>query len=252
MNADIPLAQFVRVRPPRGASSRATAGALTTALYAFLALLAWLPSPPPLKVSLSETTAILLPDPPRKVIVPPPPFLARLIKPRAVSVAPPSFTVESAPPPPAPAQLPASAATVSPLAGGAPQGMSAGDGAASGSANGKNGNGENMSGCFDAAWGRAVSDRVGEFYRRPRDANHAKGVVRVEFTIRRSGWLDMLKIGKSSGDEMLDQAAVRMVRRAQPLPGIPERMHMERITVELPISFGSDDKFQPSPGSCGG
>ena len=251
MNADIPLAQFARVHRPRGASSRVMAGALTALLYGLFALLAWLPPPSPPKAALSETTAILMPEAPRKMTVrPPPPFLARLIKLHAETVAPPAFTVVPAPPPPAPAQLPASAATASLLAGGAPSGTSAGDGAASGSANGTNGNGKDISGCFDAAWGRAVTDRVGRFYRKPR-ANGATGVVIVQFTIRRSGWLDMLKIGKSSGNEALDQAAYEMVKRALPLPAIPDRMHTKRISVELPIRFGTQDNFQPSSGTCG-
>jgi protein TonB len=249
MNADIPLAQFARAHRPYEASSRAMAGALTALLYGLLALLAWLlPPPSPPKVTLPEITAILLPDTPRKMTAPPPPpFLARLIKPHAETVAPPAFIVASAPPTPAPAQLPASAATASPLAGGAPSGTSAGDGAVSGSANGANGNGKEFSGCFDAAWGRAVTDRVGHFYHYPRGTNGATGVVMIQFTVRRSGWLDTLKIGKSSGNDTLDRAAYETVRWALPLPAIPDRMHAERISVELPISFGAQGNFQPTP-----
>lgn len=255
VNTDVPLAQFARHNRPRGASasSRAIAGALTACLYGLVALLAWLATPPPLKMVLSETTAILLPDAPRKMAaLPPPPFLARLIKPHAETVSPPSFTVASAPPPPAPAQLSPSTATVSPLVGGAPSGVSAGDGAASGSANGTNGNGNHISACFDPVWARAVTNRVAHFFRYPRGTNGASGTVLMEFTVRRSGWLDGLKVGQSSGNEIFDQAATEAVRRALPLPEIPDRMHTERITVGLPIHFGTPGDTPGSPGTCGG
>ena len=73
----------------------------------------------------------------------------------------------------------------------------------------------------------------------------------VQFGVRRDGRLDMLKIGKTSGDRMLDDAAYNMVRAAQPVPAIPDRMHVDRIDVELPIDFGDHGTFQPSAGDCG-
>jgi TonB family protein len=250
MNQDGTLADFDRAIEKGGArkSSRAIGAALTGCLYALLALIALLPPPlPPDTMILSETTVRLLPDTPHKTTPrPPPPFLAPLIRPHAESASPPDFTVAPAAIP-LRAPLPAFAPVSSSLAGG----ITASLGASAGSANGKNGNGEAASGCFDAVWAQAVTNHVGRFYRYPRSANGATGIVMMDFTVRRSGRLDMLQVGKTSGSDSLDRVAYEMVRHAVPLPRIPERMHAERVTVELPIGFGADvANLQPSPGTC--
>ena len=249
MDQNVSLADFVRASSIGSAApgTRWKAGGLTLLLYAGLALLALLPSPAPPEETVKISFATLLPAGPReKTTRPPAPYLAPLIKPRAESLSPPDFTVAPATPP-APAPLAATATPVSPLSGGATDG----DSASAGSANGVSGNGADASGCFDAAWARAVTDRVGHFYRYPRNANGATGIVMVHFTVRRSGRLDMLEVGKSSGNDLLDRVAKEMVRHAVPLPRLPDRMHAEKVTVELPIDFGIEGAtFQPTPGTC--
>jgi TonB family protein len=256
MNANMiaPLAEFSRDHQPAGvrASSRLVAGILTAVLYALFAILfsqrAFWGAPH----SAAEIIASLLPEAPRKKIaLQPPPFLAHLIRPRAETIAPPAFTVATDAPV-APALLPASAAKSSPLTGGEPAGIGVAGQAVS--ANGSNGNGTAFAGCFDPVWARAVSDRVGQFF--PKFGwvllkQHRTGVVMVQFGVRRDGRLDMLKIGKTSGDRMLDDAAYNMVRAAQPVPAIPDRMHVDRIDVEIPIDFGTKGIFQASAGNCG-
>ncbi|HEX4637662.1 MAG TPA: hypothetical protein VH189_15880, partial [Rhizomicrobium sp.] len=196
-DASLTLAEFARDhRPPHTEpSSRATALVLTAALAGLLVLVATQPSlwaaaqqPAP-----SEIVTELMRDEPHKKVIPPPPpeFLAHLIRPRAEKPAAPVFTVASETLP-APASLPASAATSSPLAGGTPAGT--GTGAQSVSGNGTNGNGEGLSGCWDAIWARSVHDRVGQFYYYPRRAHerHVRGVVVVRMTIKHNGMLEKL------------------------------------------------------------
>jgi protein TonB len=251
----VPLAEFSRdhkpIRVPM--SSRATAGVLTSILYALFALLLWrqptLWSPP--DTQIGEVTATLLPDRPHRKIVPlPPPFLAHLIRPHPETIAPPTFTVASAAPV-APAQLPASAAQSSPIEGGVPAGNDKTGAAAS--ANGSNGNGNALAGCYDADWGRAVTERIRPFFYYPgaARARHATGVVMVDFVVRRNGWLDGVEIGKSSGDWALDKAAYEIVRGAQPLPVFSARMHLDRIDLELPVNFGVPGlDLKPTVGDC--
>ena len=243
MNAapQMPLADFsrdhqpARIRP----SSRAAACVLTSVIYALFTLLLWHQSlwvPP--DTQTFETTAILLPDTRHKKLVPlPPPFLAHLIRPHPETIAPPTFTIASAAPV-APAQLPASAAKTSPIEGGVPAGTGAKG--AGDSANGSSGNGNALAGCFDAVWARSVTDHVRPFFYYPgaARAQHATGVVMVDFVALRDGRLDKLEIGKSSGDWALDDAAYNIVRKAQPMPAISEHMHLKRIEVVLPIDFG--------------
>jgi len=253
---EITLAEFSRDRRPPAAdlSCRVTAGILTMVLGAMLLFLAthrplWRA---PDQQTSAELIARLIPDQPRKNIIPPPPskFLAHLIRPRTEAPAPPVFTVASETLP-APAALPASAAKSSPLAGGVPEG--AGMGAQGISANGTNGNGTGLSGCWDKAWAQSITDRIRPFFYYPRRAReqHVSGVVIVHMVIRRSGRLDVLDIGKSSGDDSLDTAAYKMVHNAQPLPRIPDRMHVDRAEGVLPIIFGRvGENFSASDTTC--
>ena len=231
------LSEFSHATPPADTSSRVTAGLLTAFLYGLFALLVWraslaVPVKPP-----AEIVATLLTDAPRKRVVEPlPPFLAHLVRPRAERPAPPVFTIASGAPPQAPAPLPASTKS-SPMLGG-----TAGDGtmgqAASG--NGTNGNGGALAGCLDPVWMRAVTERVRQFfyYPGPALALRTTGVVTMHFVVRRNGQIDRLEIRKSSGDAGLDKAATDIMRKAQPLPPIPDRMHVDRVDGELPINFG--------------
>lgn len=247
---DAPLAAFARDhRPvPVAASSRITAGLLTTALFALLAFLAthrmlWMAPPHPAPSEI--ITKLLLDVPIRKFAPVPPPFLAPFIKPRAEVMAPPAFTVATAAPP---APLPTSAAASSPLTGGAPDSTAG----AGGSSNGTSGNGQASSACWDYEWAMAINKRIGQFFVYPPRAgrNHVTGVVEVRMLIRRSGWLDREEILKSSGNAELDDAAYQAVRKAQPLPRIPDRMHADKIDAEIPIVFGPSGDFKPTQGSC--
>jgi protein TonB len=100
---------------------------------------------------------------------------------------------------------------------------------------------------------RSVTEHVRQFFYYPgaARAQHATGVTMVHFIVRRDGRLDMLEVGKSSGDWALDDAAYNMVRKAQPLPAIPDRMHTDRIDGVLPIIFGIPGlHLIPSAGNC--
>lgn len=73
----------------------------------------------------------------------------------------------------------------------------------------------------------------------------------MHFSVRRDGRVERLEIGKSSGDPALDKAAIDIVRKAQPLPPIPDRMHTDRVEGDLPINFGVRNfSGGASQGSC--
>ena len=77
------------------------------------------------------------------------------------------------------------------------------------------------------------------------------GVVMVRFVVHRDGHLSTLEIGKSSGAEILDKAAYDIVHSAEPLPPIPDRMHVERIDGQLAINFGVRNfNGAPTIGHC--
>jgi protein TonB len=167
-----------------------------------------------------------------------------LIRPPVQSISPPAFAVATEAPP---APLPASAAASSPLAAGAGDGNGQG-----GMADGRSGNGDRLSGCWDAIWAQAVRDRIKLFSHYPEAAraSHVAGVVMVRMVVRHDGWLDLVEVRKSSGNPTLDRAARASVRKAQPLPAIPEHMHADKIDAEIPITFGPPAVTNPSADSC--
>ena len=107
----------------------------------------------------------------------------------------------------------------------------------------------NTGGCYDAAWAKAVSEKVRSHY--PPKTRGRDGVAFVRFIARRDGRLNRLEIVKSSGDKNLDDAAYEMVHQAQPLPRIPRWMDAETVDAVLPITFGKTfGKLKPSEGNC--
>jgi len=257
VNRTLGLAEFSRDHraPAAGLSDRAAAVILTAAMGGLLLLFAtdgalWMTqdqaAPPEIVTRLEQE------QPHNKVIPPPPPeFLAHLIRPHAEKPAAPVFTIASETLP-APALLPASAAQTSPLAGGTPSGTGTGPQTVSG--NGTDGNGSGLSGCWDAIWAASVRDRVRPFFYYPRRArqDHVRGVVVVRLTIKRNGMLEALDVYKSSGDASLDDAAYDMVKKAQPLPRLPNHMHLDKVTGLFPIAFGTLDNSQATKGTCNG
>ena len=245
------LSEFARGAPPLRADTptRVTAGVVTALIYASTALLLWLiPVTRPDRPK-PEIVAILLQEPAKKAASAPESPMPELIKPRPPErPAPPVFRIDSGAPLQAPLPLPATALE-SPMIGGASGGDTIGQ---AGGGTGGNGSGAG-GGCLDPYWMAAVTGRVRQFFYYPPAAlaRRTTGVVTIRFGVRRNGQIDRLEIGKSSGDDGLDQAALDILRKAQPLPPIPARMQRERVDGELPVNFGVRNfAGQASAGSC--
>ena len=248
------LADFSRGHGPASVplSSRVTAAALTVALYGLVFFIGTQHTRVPRRPPPAEIVAKLVMVPAIRDLPVPPKIPVRLVKPPAQTPSPPVFVVaaETSPPqatvPPTDTQSPSLKS--GPLASGAPFGSGNGQG---GTANGISGTA--LSGCYDAQWAQAVSNHIAKFlfYPDSEKRRHVTGLVFVDIGIRRNGRLAFSKVGKSSRVRALDQAALETVRQAAPLPRIPERMHVDRVDVEVPIFFGPPDKsLNPSPGNC--
>ncbi len=70
-------------------------------------------------------------------------------------------------------------------------------------------------------------------------ARGEQGVAYVRFRMNRAGSVLSLELARSSGSAALDRAALETLRRAQPLPAIPEDKPGE-ITLSLPVEFFVD------------
>jgi periplasmic protein TonB len=72
----------------------------------------------------------------------------------------------------------------------------------------------------------------------PSEARRARlqGIVQLVFAMGRDGTVLDVWINSSSGYPVLDQAALDIVRRAQPLPRIPAELP-DRLNILYPVSF---------------
>lgn len=90
-----------------------------------------------------------------------------------------------------------------------------------------------------ASWRSALIERLQQAKRYPEAARafDVQGVATVRFTMDRSGHVLSVNLVHSSGSETLDQEAVAMFRRAEPLPALPDGMGTDTLTLTVPVSF---------------
>lgn len=67
--------------------------------------------------------------------------------------------------------------------------------------------------------------------------NREKGVAVIRIVMERDGTVSGVTLIKSSGSEALDQEAVSLPMRAQPLPAMPASMPQERLTMNVNVDF---------------
>ncbi|MBM6596254.1 energy transducer TonB [Microvirga pudoricolor] len=85
-----------------------------------------------------------------------------------------------------------------------------------------------------ARWRSAASSRIKPFITRT-PPNLRPGSVSVSITIDRTGRIVAVRIARSSGQEALDQLALRDVQRASPLPAPPPEQ--VNLTLTMGINF---------------
>lgn len=89
------------------------------------------------------------------------------------------------------------------------------------------------------SWSKALMTHLGRHRRYPEAARKAghQGSVQVHFTIDRAGQVLSARIVEASQSKHLDAEALDMLRRASPLPGLPDEIHGDVMELVIPIQF---------------
>jgi TonB family protein len=86
-------------------------------------------------------------------------------------------------------------------------------------------------------WLEELVAHLGKYKRYPHSLPDRSAEVVIRFAINRNGHVVSSKVEKSSGDAVIDAAALATVRRADPLPVPPQSVSGEELTFLLPIRF---------------
>jgi protein TonB len=88
-------------------------------------------------------------------------------------------------------------------------------------------------------WRSALIGRLQQAKRYPAmaRARDEQGVATITFTMDRQGHVVSVALTRSSGSAALDEEAVALIHRAEPLPALPPEMRGDTITLTAPISF---------------
>ena len=88
-------------------------------------------------------------------------------------------------------------------------------------------------------WQGMVLAALDKVKRYPRDAHFARqqGVPYIRFAMDRQGKVLSVSLERSSGIRSLDQEALALPKRAQPLPKPPEDVRGESIELVVPVEF---------------
>jgi periplasmic protein TonB len=89
------------------------------------------------------------------------------------------------------------------------------------------------------AYGQSISKEIRRFLKYPPLAQRRgwQGTAEVLLQLTAEGKVAGITIGKSSGQKVLDDEALNMVRRALPLPQAPQDLRGRELTVTVPIVF---------------
>lgn len=71
--------------------------------------------------------------------------------------------------------------------------------------------------------------------------NNWEGKVEVRMVIGANGMIASLSIKTGTGHEILDKAALGMIRKAKPLTPIPAALRGKEFTVDVPVIFSLKD-----------
>lgn len=88
-----------------------------------------------------------------------------------------------------------------------------------------------------ATWERELIAHVDKHKKYPSDRSRRNADIIVNLVLDRTGKVVSVSIAKSSGDNAFDQAALDMLRRADPVPAPPALIADDGLSFFLPVQF---------------
>jgi periplasmic protein TonB len=88
-----------------------------------------------------------------------------------------------------------------------------------------------------ASWQRRLIAQLERYKRYPPQAHGKLGEARLAFSIDRQGRVLTSRIVRSSGSDALDDEALALVKRAEPLPPPPAGLPDDQLSFEVPIRY---------------
>lgn len=88
-----------------------------------------------------------------------------------------------------------------------------------------------------ATYNQRVRTHLMRFHAYPSGGGGQRGLVRVSFTIGRSGQVTSSRLGGSSGIAAFDTQAMSMVRQASPFPPMPDEIKNGSMSFMIPVEF---------------
>ncbi len=98
------------------------------------------------------------------------------------------------------------------------------------------GTGESMQ-RLRTTWQKELATHLDKYKRYPGDRSHQSAEIFIKFELDRTGHVVSTNIVKSSGDQAFDDAALAMMRRADPVPPPPPSVADEGLSFIMPIIF---------------
>lgn len=94
-----------------------------------------------------------------------------------------------------------------------------------------------------SSYAALVLARLNKFKRYPPRArlDETEGEVVLLFVLEPSGKVQSARIQRSSGIELLDEAAMSMVHRAQPFPAFPNELSQDSLRFNIPVTFSIEE-----------
>jgi periplasmic protein TonB len=99
------------------------------------------------------------------------------------------------------------------------------------------GHNEDRTSAAIASWERTLHAHLERFRRYPAQAGGAAGVANLAFQIDRQGRVLSSRILRSSGSSALDEEALAMIKRAEPLPRPPDSLADTQLLFTIPVRY---------------